>query len=49
MLIGLTTVLLGWSHYSLHFLKRGNRFSTVTTWVATVAVLGFWIYQWGIK
>ena len=46
VLIGLTAVLLGRAHYVLYVLKRGNRFSTVMTWTATVFVIGYWSWQW---
>jgi hypothetical protein len=46
LLIGLTAVLLGRAHYVLHVLKRGNRFSSVATWLATAFVIGFWTWQW---
>ena len=45
MLIGLTAVMLGRAHWVLYKLKRGNRFSRIATWVATIAVLGFWTWQ----
>jgi hypothetical protein len=44
--IGLTAVLLGRAHYVLHVLKRGNRASTVITWLTTVLVIGFWTWKW---
>ena len=46
VLIGLSTVLLGRAHYVLYVLKRGNRASTVITWLASVFVIGFWIWRW---
>ena len=49
VLIGLTTVLLGRAHYMLYILKRGNRFSTAMTWLATLLVAGFWTWQWVIS
>jgi len=49
VLIGVTALLLGRSHYTLYVLKRGNRFSTITTWLATLFVVGFWTWQWVFK
>jgi hypothetical protein len=46
VLIGLTAVLLGRAHYLLYVLKRGNRLSSVITWLSTVFVIGFWTWQW---
>ena len=46
ILIGLSTALLGRAHYVLYVLKRGNRASTVITWLATVFVIGFWTWRW---
>jgi hypothetical protein len=48
-LIVVTIVLLGRAHYMLHFLKRGNRFSTTITWLTTVFVVGYWTWQWAGK
>ena len=45
-MIGVTAVVLGRAHYVLHVLKRGNRFSAVMTWLATIFVAGFWTWQW---
>ena len=45
-LIGLTVVLLGRAHYTLYYLKRGNRISKAITWLATVFIAGFWTWQW---
>ena len=47
--IGLAGVFLGRAHYTLYYLKRGNRTSMVITWLATVFVVGFWTWQWVIK
>ena len=49
VLIGATVVLLGRAHYMLHFLKRGNRVSTVVTWLSTALVIGFWTWRWVVK
>jgi hypothetical protein len=49
MLIGVTVVILGRAHYVLYVLKRGNRFSTVMTWLATFIVVGFWSWNWLLK
>lgn len=49
VLIGFTAVLLGRAHYTLYVLKRGNRFSMATTWLATLFVAGFWTWQWIVK
>ena len=48
-MLGLTALLLGRAHYTLHFLKRGNRASAWITWLATVFVVGFWTWQWVVK
>jgi hypothetical protein len=48
-LIGVTAVLLGRAHYVLYIVKRGNRFSTIVTWLTTVFVIGFWTWQWILK
>lgn len=48
-MIGVTVLLLGRAHYVLHFLKRGNRFSTAVTWLATAFVAGFWTWQWVLR
>jgi len=45
-MIGLSAMLLGRAHYVLFILKRGNRSSTVVTWLATVFVVGYWTWQW---
>jgi hypothetical protein len=49
VLIGITAVFLGRSHYTIYVSKRGNRFSLVTTWLATLFVIGFWTWQWALK
>lgn len=46
VLIAVTAVLIGRAHYVLYVLKRGNRFSTVTTWLTTAVVVGYWSWQW---
>jgi hypothetical protein len=43
--MGLAVLLLGRAHYVLYVLKRGNRFSTVMTWLATAFVIAFWTWQ----
>ena len=45
VLIGLAALAIGRAHYVLYVLKRGNRFSVVTTWLATLFVIGFWTWQ----
>lgn len=46
MLIGVTVLVLGRAHYMLYVARRGNRFSRVMTWLATVFVIGFWSWHW---
>ena len=46
VLIGVTAVLLARAHYVIYFLKRGNTFSLVVTWLSTVFVAGYWSWQW---
>ncbi|MEX0819108.1 MAG: hypothetical protein WD070_05935 [Pirellulaceae bacterium] len=46
ILIGVTVVAMGRSHYVLYVLKRGNLASKVITWLATLLVIGFWSWQW---
>lgn len=46
ILIGLAALALARAHYVLYVLKRGNRFSVITTWLATVLVIGFWTWKW---
>ena len=46
ILIGVSAALLGRAHYVLYVLKRGNRASTVITWLATIFVIGFWTWRW---
>ena len=45
IMIGLSAALLGRAHYVLYVLQRGNRASTVITWLATVFVIGFWTFK----
>jgi hypothetical protein len=45
VLIGMSAVLLGRSHYVLYVLKRGSRSTAVVTWLATVLVVVFWTWQ----
>ena len=49
VLIGVAAAALARSHYTLYVLRRGNRFSTVITWLATLFVIGFWTWQWVLK
>ena len=46
ILIGLAALALARAHYVLYVVKRGNRFSVITTWLATVLVIGFWTWKW---
>ena len=48
VLVGLSAVLLGRAHYMLYILKRGNAMSALVTWLATIFVVGFWTWQWGV-
>jgi hypothetical protein len=43
---GLSAVLIGRAHYVLYVLKKGNRASTLITWLATGLVIAFWTWQW---
>jgi hypothetical protein len=45
-MIVLSAALLGRAHYVLYILKRGNRTSTVVTWLTTLFVIGYWAWQW---
>lgn len=48
-LIGVSALLLGRAHYVLYVLKRGNRLSTVVTWLTTIFVVGFWSWKWFLR
>ncbi len=45
VLIAVSVLLLGRAHYILYVLKRGTRSTVVVTWLATVAVAGFWSWK----
>jgi hypothetical protein len=45
VLFALSALLLARAHYVLHVLKRGNRLTSVVTWLATICVAGFWTWQ----
>ncbi len=44
-LIGVSVLLLGYSFFVLYVLRKGNRASTVLTWLSLVFVIGFWTWQ----
>jgi hypothetical protein len=46
ILIGVSVAILGRAHYVLYVLGRGNRSSTIITWLATIFVIGFWTWRW---
>jgi hypothetical protein len=45
ILIGLSLLLLGRSFYILYVRRRGNRASTVITWLAAAFVIGYWTWR----
>jgi len=45
ILIGVSALLLGRSHYVLYVLKQGTRATVVITWLSTLFVIGFWTWQ----
>jgi hypothetical protein len=45
VLIGLSILLLGRSFYILYITKRGNRFTTVVTWLSAAFVVGYWTWR----
>jgi hypothetical protein len=45
VLIGLSVALLGRAFYVLYVRKRGNRASTVVTWLSTAFVIGYWTWR----
>ena len=45
VLLTLSVLLLLRSFYILYVRRRGNRASTVITWMAAVFVIGFWTWQ----
>jgi len=45
VLIGLSVALLGRAFYVLYVRKRGNRASTVITWLSAVFVIGYWTWR----
>jgi hypothetical protein len=46
LLIGLSVLLLGRSFYILYVERRGNRASTIITWLSAAFVIGYWTWQW---
>jgi hypothetical protein len=45
LMFGVSLALLARAHYVLYVLRRGNRMSSVITWVATFLVIGFWVWR----
>jgi hypothetical protein len=45
VLIILSVLFLGRSHYALYVQKTGSPASAIITWVATLLVIGFWGWQ----
>jgi len=45
LMIGLSGILLLRAHFLLHVRKRGGRPTAVVTWLATMAVVGFWTWK----
>ncbi len=44
-LLTISALLLGRSWHIVYLKRQGNRLSRVVTGLATVFVIGFWIYQ----
>jgi len=45
VMIVLSILLLGRSFYILYVLRRGNRVSTIITWLAALFVVGYWTWR----
>jgi hypothetical protein len=45
VLIVLSVLLLGRSFYILYVLRRGNRVSTIITWLTAGFVVGYWTWR----
>jgi hypothetical protein len=45
VLIVLSILLLGRSFYILYVAKRGNRLTTVVTWLSAAFVIGYWTWR----
>ncbi len=45
VLIGLSILLLGRSFYILYVQRRGNRVSTIVTWLSAFFVAGYWTWR----
>jgi hypothetical protein len=45
VLIVLSLLLLGRSFYILYVQRRGTRATTVITWLAAAAVIGYWTWR----
>jgi hypothetical protein len=45
VLIGVSLLLLGHSFFILYVQKRGNRVSTVITWLAATFVISYWTWR----
>jgi hypothetical protein len=44
-MIVLSLALLARAFYILYVRKRGNRVSTVITWLSAIFIAGFWTWQ----
>lgn len=45
VLLALSVALLGRAFYVLYVRKRGNRVSTVITWLSAAFVVGYWTWR----